>query len=385
MKIYTFQLLNDFSGSPKVLMQLIKGWVTFGFDVHIVKGSGRKGFLSDIDGVTYHRYWYKLAGNPILRLINFTLSQLLVFFIMLFKVKKQDIIYINTVLPFGAAILGKVIGCRVIYHIHETTMKPAILKKFLFGIARWVADDVIYVSGYLSRQEEFKNTKSYILYNAIEDSFLQLAKKNRFQNDIPGNALMVCSLKDYKGVKEYLSLSESNAAYQFRLVLNATKEEIQAYFSGLKIPSNLEILDTQTNLHPHYQWADVILNLSRPDGWVETFGLTVIEGMAYGLPAIVPPVGGITELVNENENGFLVDCRNSGLLNEKLNLIFNNIPIYKKMAEYSTEKINDFSEVSFTEGSLAILNKESVESKNRKIIPENGIESTDDFVNSHIY
>jgi len=121
MRIYTFQLLNDFSGSPKVLMQLIKGWVNYGIDVHIVTASGRTGFLSDIKGVSYHSFWYKLAGNPIVRLFFFILSQLQTFYIMLFKVKKDDLIYINTVLPFGAAILGKLIGCRVIYHIHETS------------------------------------------------------------------------------------------------------------------------------------------------------------------------------------------------------------------------------------------------------------------------
>lgn len=385
MKIYTFQLLNDYSGSPKVLRQLIKGWISYGLDVHIVTGSKKLGFLSKIEGATYHNFWYKLANNPVKRLFNFSLSQLQLFFIMLFKVKKDDLIYINTVLPFGAALLGKVIGCRVIYHIHETTMKPLILKNFLFGIARWAADEVIYVSCYLSKQEEFKKNETHILYNAIEDEFLEEARKNRLQNSKPANVLMVCSLKDYKGVKEFLSLSESNADYNFRLVLNASMEEIQLYFSGIHIPSNLEIHDTQTNLHPHYRWADAILNLSRPDGWVETFGLTIIEGMAYGLPAIVPPVGGVTELVVENQNGFLVDSRDGDMLDEKLNLLFNNNQLYNKMVEYSKEKISDFSEQIFIGRSLVILNKEYIELKNRKIIPENGIEIMNDSVNSLIY
>ena len=384
MKIYTFQLLNDYSGSPKVLMQLIQGWIKYGFDVHIVTGSKKIGFLSGIKGATYHAFWYKLAKNPLLRLINFTISQLQLFFIMLFKVKKDDVIYINTVLPFGAALLGKVIGCRVIYHIHETTMKPFVLKKFLFGIASWVSDEVIYVSEYLSKQEEFKKNRTHILYNAIEDNFLETAKNTRTQNVNPGNALMVCSLKDYKGVKEYLNLSKGNPRYHFRLVLNASQKEIDTYFSDLPIPSNLEIIDTQTNLHPHYQWADVILNLSRPDGWVETFGLTIIEGMAYGLPAIVPPVGGVTELVKENQNGFLVDCRNSDLLNEKLNLLLSNITSYNKMVKCSTEKINEFSEMMFIGRSLAILNKQYINSENRKIIPENGIKIRKNSVKSLI-
>ncbi len=356
MKIYAFHLLNDFSGSPKVLMQLAKGWVKNGLDVHLVTSSGRHGFLSNIKGITNHYYWYSWAKNPLLRLFNLSLSQILLFIKMIFLVKKQDIIYVNTVLPFGAAILGKFKGCRIIYHLHETTMKPEILKKFLFGIAKWTANDVIYVSKFLSHQEEFKNCRTHIIYNAIEDSFMTKAKLNRQKKENPEKVLMVCSLKDYKGVNEFVVLAESNQNFQFRVVLNAANQEIESYFNMSELPSNLEIFDTQTNLHPCYKWADIILNLSRPDGWIETFGLTIIEGMAYGLPAIVPPVGGITELVQDHENGFQADSRDSKQLNNKLNQIMKSYQLYQLMVNKSIEKINEYSENHFNKQSLKVIN-----------------------------
>ena len=43
MKIFAFHLLNDYSGSPKVLMQLIKGWTKNNLDVHLVTCKGRNG------------------------------------------------------------------------------------------------------------------------------------------------------------------------------------------------------------------------------------------------------------------------------------------------------------------------------------------------------
>ncbi len=352
-KIYTFHLLNDYSGSPKVLMQLAKGWVNEGLDVHIVTCSGRDGFLSDIANVTYHYYWYKWAANPYIRLFNLMLSQLLMILMLLFKVNKKDIIYINTVLPFGAAFLGKLKGCRVIYHVHETSMKPPILKKFLFGTAKWAAKDAIYVSQYLSKQEEFSSSKTHILYNAIEDEFLQTANNNLDISSVAKKALMVCSLKDYKGVSEFVQLAKDNPNCNFRMVMNATQADIDGFFNNL--PYNIELYDVQTNLHPFYQWADIILNLSRPDGWVETFGLTIIEGMAYGLPAIVPPVGGITELVNHGENGFLVDCRNTEELNDKFTILVENDSLYKNMVDQSLVNINKYSEKEFINNSMKIL------------------------------
>jgi glycosyltransferase involved in cell wall biosynthesis len=353
--VFAFHLLNDYSGSPKVLSQLLKGWVKEGIDVNMVTCKGRVGFLSDIKGVNYHYYTYKFAKNKWIRLFNLTLSQLIVLFKFIGKVKKNDIVYVNTVLPFGAAFLGKMKGCRVIYHVHETTMKPPILKKFLFGIAKWAADDVIYVSNYLSEQEPFTKSNSHVIYNAIQDDFFEKAKLNREISENPKNALLVCSLKEYKGVNEFVALARLNENFTFRLVVNANQSEIKDYFKNEKLPSNLEVFETQTDLHPFYKWADVILNLSKPDGWIETFGLTIIEGMAYGLPAIVPPVGGITELVNQNENGFKVDSRKIDELSFQLKSVFSNFEKYKSMSDSSLLKIEEFSENVFLEKNILIL------------------------------
>lgn len=356
MRIFAFHLLNDYSGSPKVLMQLTKGWIAKGHDVHIVTCPGRDGFLSNIEGAKYLYFWYQWAANPFRRLLHLSTSQLILVLKFLFIVKKDDIIYINTVLPFGAAFLGKLKGCRVIYHIHETTMKPMILKKTLFRIVRWAADDVIYVSRYLAETEHIPGKRVHVLYNAIENDFLKKARTNQKTNTIPGHVLMVCSLKTYKGVFEFVRLAVENQDYSFRLVLNAALPEIKDFFSNSSLPENLELFPTQTNLHPFYYWADVVLNLSTPDTWVETFGLTIIEGMAYGLPAIVPEIGGITELVAEGKNGYKVDSRNPEKLNFTLNKMMLDKDHYLKMSHFSKVKIEVYSEDELIRKSLQILN-----------------------------
>jgi glycosyltransferase involved in cell wall biosynthesis len=355
MRIFAFHLLNDFSGSPKVLMQLLKGWVANDIDVTLVTCSGRDGFLTGIQGVKHKTFWYRWAANPYLRLVNLSLSQLMLFFKFLFVIRKNDIVYINTVLPFGAAILGKIKGCRVIYHIHETTMTPLVFKKFLFGIARATAQDVIYVSDYLAKQEEMKDKRLHILYNAIEDSFLEKAQATKNNHLNSKTVLMVCSLKAYKGVREFVALANLKLHYKFILVVNATQKEIDDFFIKTELPANIKIYPTQTNLHPFYQSAGVMLNLSRVDGWIETFGLTIIEGMAYGLPAIVPPIGGITELIEEDVNGYKIDSRNLNLLSEKIELLFENQGRYEVMSERAIEKIKNFKEAVFVKKNLGIL------------------------------
>ncbi|MBK7632950.1 MAG: hypothetical protein IPJ13_00735 [Saprospiraceae bacterium] len=59
------------------------------------------------------------------------------------------------------------------------------------------------------------------------------------------NVLMICSLKAYKGVNEYLQLAKKNPEYAFRLVVNASAMDIEGYFSGQNLPQKLNDISTQ--------------------------------------------------------------------------------------------------------------------------------------------
>ena len=342
-RIVAFHLLNDRSGSPKVLSQIIKGWVKDGRKVKLYTSLHQEGFLSDIAGVDYQHGWYHFKANPWMRLLYYTLSQVILFFSMFREMKKSDIIYINTILPFGAALLGKLKGCRVIYHIHESTVNPVVLKWFLFKMVSWTASDIIDVSKYVEKAHQITKVSNHLVYNAIDESFLSHVRSKE-KNENPTNVLMVCSLKAYKGVYEFVQLSTDHPQYSFRLVLNATQSEIDAFFEELHFPENIKVCPSQKNLHPFYFWADVIVNLSRPDGWIETFGLTIIEGMAYGLPAIVPPVGGILELIKDGVTGFSVDSRDYKKLNMKLMELMDNPTLYKNCSNEALKRLNLFKE-----------------------------------------
>lgn len=82
---------------------------------------------------------------------------------------------------------------------------------------------------------------------------------------------MLCSLREYKGVNEFVNLAYSLANNTFTLVLNASQKEINNYFNRQKLPNNIKIYPAQSDVHPFYQNSHLILNLSHPLKWVENF------------------------------------------------------------------------------------------------------------------
>ncbi|MFT4801427.1 MAG: glycosyltransferase involved in cell wall biosynthesis, partial [Flavobacteriaceae bacterium] len=310
-KIIFVHLLNDFSGSPKVLSQVISTCKNEGIEMELFTGRSSKGFLSNCSP-KHHFYFYKRFENRYFTFVSFLLSQTILFFKLLKYFNKDIVIYVNTMLPFGAGLAGYLFKKPVYYHIHETSISPAGLKQFLRYIVQKTATKIVYVSNSVKSLEPFKKIEQKVIYNAVSDDFTKKSLEHNYQVkqvNSKFNVLMVCSLKAYKGVNEFIAVAEkcdSDKDISFILVLNAVQKEIDTYFSNTSIPDTITIKTSQKDLHPFYQNASLVLNLSRIDQWVETFGLTIIEAMSYGIPVIVPPVGGPTEIVKEGVEGYLI-------------------------------------------------------------------------------
>ena len=352
-KVFAFHLLNDYSGSPKVLKQLIEGWIKNGLEVHLVTSLQKEGFLSNIPQLNYHNNPYRFFNFIPLRLLSLVFSQFFLIYKMYKKIDKDSIVYVNTVLPFGAGILGKLKGCKTIYHIHETSMKPIIFKKFLFGIAKWSSSKTVSVSKFLADQEKLKNN-NHVLHNAIDNQFLERALKFQKKTTAFKNVLILCSLKKYKGIFEFIQLASMNPEFEFTMVLNASMKDVKQFFNH-PLPQNLLIFPTQKNVHPFYEKADIVLNLSHPDAWLETFGLTVIESHSYGIPVIVPPVGGIAEIVEDGITGFKISSKELPLLSATLNSLLKDAHLYKRMSKNASINIHQYSESKFIHKSLEII------------------------------
>ena len=326
--IVCFHLLNNYTGSPKVLSQVIKGLIDKGYSIDLVTNK-TEGFLSNIKGVNYKYINYRWNKNKLITLSYFIWAQVHLFIIAFFKYKKtKSIFYINTLLPFGAAIAGKILKKEVIYHVHEHYLKNSLLSRVYSLIFIKCANRAIFVSNYISDNYNIK-IDVIVIYNSLDLDYEIKAKGYLEKQDKKlETILMISSLKTYKGIYQFIKLSDLTPHISFELVLSCTSKELDSFTAANKMPSNLKVYSVQQDLHKFYQRSVICLNLSLPNLCVETFGLTILEAMTYGIPVITPPVGGIIELVDDGFNGFCVDSRDMNLLKNKIDLLLDNNELY---------------------------------------------------------
>lgn len=348
-RIVAIHLLNDWSGSPLVFRQALETLGQAGHAIHLFTATpGGSGFLSDLSGVAVEPLPYRWSPNKLLTLLNYLRVQAYLFGKLLLSLRSTDRVYINTLLPFGAAVAGWLRGCSVTYHVHEVSLRPQLLRNWLRFVADHTAEQVLFVSDYTKEQTALRRPACHRLYNALPDTFLQRAAALSVPNvTSPFTALMLCSNKAYKGTHTFIDCARRLPHIRFWLVLNSSPIEVDAFGREQALPPNCTVFPAQTDTLPFYEQAHVVLNLSHPDAWIETFGMTILEAMACGRPVITPTVGGICELIENGKQGFNVSINQPVLLEQTLRHLSSDFALYQRLAEAARLRARFFSPASF--------------------------------------
>lgn len=346
-------LLNDNSGSPRVLqsaIEALRGEDDLGL---LYVGSMGRGLLEGA-AVKKQRYWYRRSRFRLGTLFALIASQIHLYI----KLSRQRaiphdaVIYVNTLLPFGAALWARRNGRNVICHVHEVSISPAPLRWFLTKVAARTADILIYVSHDHLKRLPIDRKRSIVLANPVSPSLQLQGMTQPYRPRRSGSfeVLMLASPRDFKGVPEFLKVARAlydRTDIVFTLVLNAEAEEIGLYLERYRRPGNVRVYARTDDPSRFYASADLVVNLSRVDQWIETFGLTLVEAMSFGIPVIAPPIGGPAELVSDGGDGLLIDSREEAAVAAAIRRLADSPELCSSMSLAARSKAGTFSQDAF--------------------------------------
>lgn len=345
--IVCFHLFNDYSGSPKVLRMVLEELLKKGCQVDLVSSKG--GALDELlhyKNLRKHSYPYRFSNNSAVTMLRYSSVQFYTFLLAFRWLFHKDVVfYINTLLPVGPALAGRIMGKRVVYHYHENAFVKGGFYKALTTFMQKLAHKIICVSEY---QASFLRRKKdvTVVPNALPQEFIEKMAPSPELAFKRKQVLMLGSLKLYKSPLEFIELAQRLSQFPFVLVVNDTQENIDRFIveQGIHISKNLTIYPRQNDVTPFYNQASLVLNLSDKKQVVETFGLTALEAMSAGLPVIVPTEGGIAEMVEDGKNGYKIDVQDLNRIEECIKTILSDQTLYMELADKALAYSKRFSE-----------------------------------------
>ncbi len=312
IKYIAVHMFNDFSGSPRVLADFCALNCIPSEDLTIIT-SNTPGFLGKSLG-RLRLTRYRRSNSTLLNRLMFFLAQCQTFFIVISlciksrRAGERVVIINNTIFCLASMIAGWLMGAFTIVYIHELYSRSSIIKKMLERLVNLMSDKTFIVSQLLMKSYRLDPQKTFLLPNGLRADFdmqNELDPQAKFSH---GTVLFVGSLKQYKGVEEFVKIAREIPQAEFYASLNCDSEDLKNFFANVDLPRNLILRARDCNLRQLYQDAFLLLNLSLPPNCIEGFGLTILEGMSAGCPCVVPKSGGHMDYFTEGA-GFISDGR----------------------------------------------------------------------------
>ena len=131
-------------------------------------------------------------------------------------------------------------------------------------------------------------------------------------------------------------------------------KSMEEFKENFKYLNNIENLDE--NFFPHsnlinlYKKNHLYINLAR----IESFGITIVEALASGLPVITFDTKGGNELVKNDFNGTIVKDLSPDLMANAINSYYKNENYYQNHKKNTLPSINDFD--------LSLIAKQTIKS-----------------------
>jgi len=224
-----------------------------------------------------------------------------------------NVVHSNTITLREPLIAAKRMEISRIIHVRELIRFDEALISMIgdtpdkITTYTWNNCDLMIANSYATaRGFEVPGKTPEIVYNTIGFNEIGRIEHPSFQNTL--RVGLISSNLEKKGLSDFVSLSlimaSANVDMEFILIgpCNHLTSDISRRIESGELPKSLKVLGYLSDPADAISEIDIILNLSH---FQESFGRTVLEGMAAGRPAIVYGHGALTELVEDGITGII--------------------------------------------------------------------------------
>ena len=168
-------LLNDFSGSPRIINEKISCYSQLGGDCFIIT-NGRGGFIRT-DNIKHQIISYEKHSNIAIWAFRLLIWHFRTFFFVICLAKRSDVVHCSTLLTAPHLLAARLKGAKTVCHAMETTISPPLHKYILFAFVRLLAHKVVYLSAYVETAlgPQLRNPDHCVTYPCIDQKILDAA------------------------------------------------------------------------------------------------------------------------------------------------------------------------------------------------------------------
>ena len=260
----------------------------------------------------------------------------------------------------------KLFKIKLVYHLHGKGIEANASKnKINFKLYNWAFKNVnvILVSEKLKYDIEFLPLRSiYILPNAIPKiPFISSPNQDIPKENSPIRLLFLSNLIKSKGVFDFIEAVKilKKQKFNIRADIVGREADIKEYELYLRISSLEDVLTFHGPLYGDeknsiLKTSDVLIFPTMKDIW----GIVILEAMQFGLTIITTDEGAITDMIENEINGFIVEKNNPQQIAEKIKFLIDNPNLIQKMGIAAKEKfLRRYTLDIFEENMLNIFNK----------------------------
>ncbi len=176
-----------------------------------------------------------------------------------------------------------------------------------------------------------------VIYNGIclPEVVIQRANKRM----TVGSAGRLFPVKDYSLMVEIAKLVVAhNDMVDFVLAGDGPERHmLEGKVTEAGLHDRFRFLGHQDDMDTFYKSLDVYISTSVHEG----IPMSVLEAMSYGLPVLVPNVGGFPEIVEEGISGYLIDGRDPLVFSERCGWLLSDRERREQMAKAARQRVID--------------------------------------------